>query len=566
MKLELSGITKRFGSLVANDHIDLTVQPGEIRALLGENGSGKTTLMNVLYGLLQPDEGEIRLDDRAVVIHSPRDAIAAGIGMVHQHFMLVPVFTVAENVTLGLERTRRFGLLDRRQARRDVRELSERYGLDVDPDAYVEDLPVGVQQRVEIIKALLREASVLVLDEPTSVLTPGETEDLFRIMRELRAGGRSIVFISHKLKEVQAIADTITVIRRGKVVGERPPSATDTELAALMVGRDVQLRVSKARATPGDVVLDVRGLTVVGDQGEPAVDDVSFQVRAGEILGVAGVQGNGQTELCEALIGLRSATGSVFLKDRDLSRAAPRERLRAGIGYIPEDRQEDGIVGEFSVADNLILDLYDRPPFASGIAMDLDAIRKNAVSRVAEFDVRTTSVGTPARTLSGGNQQKVIVAREVSRDIGVLLASQPTRGLDVGSIEFVHRRIIEQRDQGVAVIIVSSELDEIYALADRIAVMYEGKITGFRPPTVSVEELGLLMAGGGGSDGRPEMAEPTGRNEHPEPAPQDDMPGPASQQDPPAPAGQHDLSRPAGQPDAVPPAARPDDSEAAGPS
>ena len=566
MKLELSGITKRFGSLVANDHIDLTVQPGEIRALLGENGSGKTTLMNVLYGLLQPDEGEIRLDDRAVVIHSPRDAIAAGIGMVHQHFMLVPVFTVAENVTLGLERTRRFGLLDRRQARRDVRELSERYGLDVDPDAYVEDLPVGVHQRVEIIKALLREASVLVLDEPTSVLTPGETEDLFRIMRELRAGGRSIVFISHKLKEVQAIADTITVIRRGKVVGERPPSATDTELAALMVGRDVQLRVSKARATPGDVVLDVRGLTVVGDQGEPAVDDVSFQVRAGEILGVAGVQGNGQTELCEALIGLRSATGSVFLKDRDLSRAAPRERLRAGIGYIPEDRQEDGIVGEFSVADNLILDLYDRPPFASGIAMDLDAIRKNAVSRVAEFDVRTTSVGTPARTLSGGNQQKVIVAREVSRDIGVLLASQPTRGLDVGSIEFVHRRIIEQRDQGVAVIIVSSELDEIYALADRIAVMYEGKITGFRPPTVSVEELGLLMAGGGGSDGRPEMAEPTGRNEHPEPAPQDDMPGPASQQDPPAPAGQHDLSRPAGQPDAVPPAARPDDSEAAGPS
>jgi simple sugar transport system ATP-binding protein len=518
VKLELSGITKRFGSLVANDHIDLTVQPGEIRALLGENGAGKTTLMNILYGLLRPDEGEIRLDGKAVVIRSPRDAIAARIGMVHQHFMLVPVFTVAENVTLGLERTRRFGLLDRRQARRDVRELSERYGLNVNPDAYVEDLPVGVQQRVEIIKALMREASVLVLDEPTSVLTPGETEDLFRIMRELRAGGRSIVFISHKLKEVQAIADTITVIRRGKVVGERPPTATDNELAALMVGRDVQLRVSKTEARPGDVVLDVRGLTVTGDQGSPAVDDVSFQVRAGEILGVAGVQGNGQTELCEALIGLRPATGSVFLKDRDLSAAAPRERLRAGIGYVPEDRQEDGLVGEFPVADNLILDLYDRPPFASGIALNLDAIGKNAVSRVAEFDVRTTSIATPTRTLSGGNQQKVIVAREMGRDIGVLLASQPTRGLDVGSIEFVHRRIISQRDQGVAVIIVSSELDEIYALADRIAVMYEGKITGFRPPTVSVEELGLLMAGGGGSDERPETAEPTGGNEHPEPA------------------------------------------------
>jgi len=501
VELELHGITKRFGSLVANDHIDLTVQPGEIRALLGENGAGKTTLMNVLYGLMQPDEGEILLDGKAVVIRSPKDAIAARIGMVHQHFMLVPVFTVAENVTLGLERTRRLGLLDRRQARRDVRELSERYGLDVDPDAYIEDLPVGVQQRVEIIKALLREASVLVLDEPTSVLTPGETEDLFRIMRELRAGGRSVVFISHKLKEVQAIADTITVIRRGKVVGERPPTAADTELAELMVGRAVQLRVSKAAARPGEVVLDVRGLTVAGEHGAAAVDDVSFQVRAGEILGLAGVQGNGQTELCEALIGLLPvAAGSVLVDGTDISSASPRDRLRGGIGYIPEDRQEDGLVGDFSVADNLILDVYDRQPFASGIALDLDAIEKNAIIRVAEFDVRTSSIATPTRTLSGGNQQKVIVAREVSRDIRVLLASQPTRGLDVGSIEFVHRRIVEQRDRGVAVVIVSSELDEIYALADRIAVMYEGKITGFRPPTVSVGELGLLMAGASDSE------------------------------------------------------------------
>jgi general nucleoside transport system ATP-binding protein len=539
VKLELTGITKRFGSLVANDHIDLTVEPGEIRALLGENGAGKTTLMNVLIGLVQPDAGEIRVDGKLVVIHSPKDAIAARIGMVHQHFMLVPVFTVAENVTLGLEPTRAFGLLDRRRARSDVRKLSERYGLQVDPDAYVEDLPVGVQQRVEIIKTLMRDASVLILDEPTSVLTPGETDDLFRIMRELRAGGRSIVFISHKLREVQAIADTITIIRRGKVVGERPPTATDTELAALMVGRPVQLRVSKRPAQPGDVVLGVQHLTVAGEHGTPAVDDVSFQVRAGEILGVAGVQGNGQTELCEALLGLRPASGSVLLNGRDVSHATPRDRLRAGIGYIPEDRREDGLVGDFSVADNMILDVYDRRPFASGIALDLSAIRDNAVSRVAEFDVRTTSVDTPTQTLSGGNQQKVILAREIGRDIKVLLASQPTRGLDVGSIEFVHRRIVEQRDQGVAVLIVSSELDEIYALADRIAVMYEGKITGFRTPEVSVEELGLLMAGGSG-DGQPGADLPetavTGRSGSSEP------PDPAAE----APADPPDNSAPAG--------------------
>jgi len=497
VKLELRGITKRFGSLVANDGIDLVVQPGEIRALLGENGAGKTTLMNVLYGLMQPDEGEILLDDKPIAINSPRDAIRAKIGMVHQHFMLVPVFTVAENVTLGSEPVRKgpLGLLDRRTARREVLALSERFGLRVDPDAIVEELPVGVQQRVEIIKALLRDAQVLVLDEPTAVLTPHETEDLFRIMRELREGGRSIIFISHKLKEVQAIADNITVIRRGKVVGERPPATSSTELASLMVGRSVQLRVSKEPAKPGDVVLDVQDLTVAGERGERSVRDVSFQVRAGEILGMAGVQGNGQTELCEALIGLRPSTGSVLLNGTDLSHAPTRVRLHAGIGYVPEDRSEDGLVADFSVADNLILDLYDQPPYASGIALNLDTIRESAVRQVEEYDVRTTSVDTPAGTLSGGNQQKVVVAREMGRDVKLLLVSQPTRGLDVGSIEFVHKRLVAQRDAGAAVLIVSSELDEIYALADRIAVMYEGRIVAFRPPTISEQELGLLMAG-----------------------------------------------------------------------
>ena len=505
MELELKGITKRFGSLVANDRIDLSVAPGQVHALLGENGAGKTTLMNVLYGLLQPDEGQILIDGKPAAFHSPRDAIAAGIGMVHQHFMLVPVFTVAENVTLGIEETRRSGLLDRRRTRQDVRELSRRYGLEVDPDALVENLPVGIQQRVEIVKALVREATVLILDEPTAVLTPAETEDLFRIIRQLKDGGRSIVFISHKLKEVQAIADTITVLRRGKVVGQRPPGTTEDELASLMVGRDVQLRVSKEAAKPGDVVLDVADLTVADETGRIWVNGVSFGVRAGEILGVAGVQGNGQTELCEALMGLRpTASGQVTLHGRDLTHATPRQRLHAGVAYVPEDRQEDGLVGEFSVADNMVLDTYDRPPYASGIKLNLDAIASNAAERVKEFDVRTTSVDAPVSTLSGGNQQKVILAREVGREHKVLVASQPTRGLDVGSIEFVHRRIVEQRDKGVAVLIVSAELDEIYALADRIAVMYEGKITGFRPPTVPAEELGLLMAGATDQDPGPE--------------------------------------------------------------
>jgi simple sugar transport system ATP-binding protein len=501
VKLELKGITKRYGSLVANDHIDLTVEQGQIHALLGENGAGKTTLMNVLYGLVRPDEGEILIDGQPQHFGSPGDAIRAGIGMVHQHFMLVPVFTVAENVTLGMERTRVLGLLDRRRMRRDVRELSERYGLEVDPDALVEDLPVGVQQRVEIVKALMRDASVLILDEPTSVLTPLETEELFRIMRDLRAGGRSLVFISHKLKEVQEIADTITVIRRGRVVGERPPTTSDAELASLMVGRSVQLRVTKPPASPGDVRLDVQGLTVANEQGKSGLDEVSFQVRAGEILGVAGVQGNGQTELCEALLGLvPAAAGAVWLEGQDLTHATPRQRLHSGIGYIPEDRQEDGLVAGFSVGENLMLDVYNEPPYSSGIALDLGTINRTAAERVADFDIRTTSTATSVGTLSGGNQQKVILAREIGREVRLLVASQPTRGLDVGSIEFVHRRIVEQRDQGLGVLLISSELDEIYALSDRIAVMYEGKITGFRDPDVPAEELGMLMAGATDAD------------------------------------------------------------------
>ncbi len=519
MELELRGITKRFGPLTANDGISIAVAPGQVHALLGENGAGKTTLMNVLYGLTQPDEGEILTDGKPQKFGSPKDAIEAGIGMVHQHFMLVPVFTVAENVTLGIESgdfsrggsggssppgiRSRVGLLNRRKTRRDVADLSHRYGLDVDPDALVEDLPVGIQQRVEIVKALVRQANVLILDEPTAVLTPAETEELFRIIRQLKDGGTSVIFISHKLKEVQAIADTITVLRRGKVVGQRTPPVTEDDLASLMVGRNVQLRVSKQPAQPGEVVLDVADLTVADPSGLP-VNGLSFDVRAGEILGIAGVQGNGQTELCEALMGLRpTAGGSVTLNGRDLTRASPRARLLAGVAYVPEDRREDGLVGPFSVAENLILDMYDRSPYSSRINLNLPAIRANARARIEEFDIRTGSPATPAGTLSGGNQQKVILAREVGREHKVLIASQPTRGLDVGSIEFVHRRIIEQRDHGVAVIIVSSELDEIYALADRIAVIYEGKITGFRGPDVPTAELGRLMAGGADSSGVP---------------------------------------------------------------
>jgi ABC-type uncharacterized transport system ATPase subunit len=497
VRLELRGITKRFDNQVANDSIDLVVEPGEIHALLGENGAGKSTLMNVLYGLLQPDEGEIVINDEPRRISSPADAIKAGIGMVHQHFMLVPVFTVADNVMLGAEATRTpLGFLDRRAARRKVRELSDRYHLDVDPDAVVENLPVGVQQRVEILKAMLRDADLLVLDEPTAVLTPAETEDLFAIMRELRAQGHSVVFITHKLKEVQAIADRITVIRRGEVVGTALPTASEEELASLMVGRNVQLTVDKSAAAPGDVVLAIDDLVVI-DGGQAVVDHVTLDVRAGEIVAVAGVQGNGQTELVEALLGLRRPTsGSISIAGQPISTKTTRQVLEQGVGYVPEDRREDGLVSSFSVADNLVLDLIDRPPFASGIALHTDEIRANAEHRVQEFDIRTTSIDLPAGSLSGGNQQKVVLAREMSRPLRVLVASQPTRGLDIGSIEFVHKRLVEERSEQTAILIVSSELDEVLALADRIAVMYRGRIVGVLPGDgASREQVGLMMAG-----------------------------------------------------------------------
>jgi ABC-type uncharacterized transport system ATPase subunit len=497
LKLELRGITKRFGSLLANDHIDLTVEPGEIHALLGENGAGKSTLMNILYGLSRPDEGEILVDGKPVTFGRPKDAIAAGIGMVHQHFMLVPVFTVAENVVLGTERTNRIGLLDRRRARADVLRVSKEYGLAVDPDALVENLPVGVQQRVEIIKSLLRDANLLILDEPTAVLTPGETEDLFAVMRSLQSSGRSIVFITHKLKEVQQMADTITVIRQGRVAGTLAPSASDDELAALMVGRAVRFAPEKAAASLGEKVLDVQDLSVADDLGNTAVKELSFAIRAGEILAIAGVQGNGQTELCEALVGLRPVMGGQFLLGgRHLTGRSTREILHAGVGYIPEDRQAEGLVTGFTVAENLVLDTYGGPPFSRGLALNLEVIDNNATKRVEQFDIRTQSIHTPASSLSGGNQQKVVVARELSRPLRLLIASQPTRGVDVGSIEFMHRTIVEERNKGAAVLLVSTELDEIAALADRIAVMYEGRIVAFRPAEVSRQELGVLMCGG----------------------------------------------------------------------
>jgi simple sugar transport system ATP-binding protein len=496
--LELRGITKRFPGVLANDQIDLTLEEGEILALLGENGAGKTTLMNVLYGLYTPDEGEIFVRGSKAEIHDPHDAIDLGIGMVHQHFMLVPVFTVTENVMLGVESTRGGVFLDREESAERIRDISTRFGLKVDPDALVENLSVGIQQRVEIIKVLYRQADILILDEPTAVLTPQEVEDLFIVIRSLVEQGKSLIFITHKLNEVLAIADRIMVLRNGKMVGSTTPDqATEQSLASMMVGREVILEVEKSPAQPEEVVLDVKNLKVMGDRGLVAVEDATFQVRVGEILGIAGVQGNGQTELVEALTGLREIeSGKVTILGKDTTRASPRKIREAGSAHVPEDRQLDGLVLPFSVADNLVLNTYYEPPFAKGLNLKHEQIERVAQERVEQFDVRTPTIFVPASNLSGGNQQKVIVAREFSRPIKLLIASQPTRGLDVGSIEYIHSRILEKRDEGCAILLVSPELDEILSLADRIAVMFEGKVVAILPAEEATRErLGLLMAG-----------------------------------------------------------------------
>ncbi|MBE9478519.1 MAG: ABC transporter ATP-binding protein [Chloroflexi bacterium] len=496
--LELRNITKRFPGVLANDDINLTLEEGEIHALLGENGAGKTTLMNILYGLYQPDEGEVLVRGKKVEIHDPGDAIAEGIGMVHQHFMLIPVFTVTENVMLGEESLRTGNFLDRATASQRITNISEQFHLEVDPDVYVQDIAVGVQQRVEIIKLLYRNADILIFDEPTAVLTPQEADELFKIMHSLTEQGKSIIFITHKLREVLEVADRISVLRRGKMVGTTTPKkASKSKLAEMMVGREVQLGVEKNPPKVGDAVLKVNDLVVMNDRGQVAVDGISIEVHAGEILGVAGVQGNGQTELVEAITGLRPPLeGTIHFLEDEISQATPREITELGAAHVPEDRQRDGLILPFPVADNLVLNTYYLPPFTQGVVMQQEAIVESAVERIEEFDIRTPGPQTPAGSLSGGNQQKLIVAREFSRPIKLLIASQPTRGLDVGSIEFIHGRILEKRDEGVAVLLISPELDEIIDLSDRIAVMYRGKIvdtlTGGK---VTKEQIGLLMAG-----------------------------------------------------------------------
>jgi simple sugar transport system ATP-binding protein len=498
--LEVKGITKRFPGVIACGRINLTLHKGEILALLGENGAGKSTLMNILYGLYHPDEGEIWIKGEKVDLQGPRDAIDRGVGMVHQHFQLVSVMTVAENVVLGAEIVGPLDRLDKHEARKQVAELSEKYGLKVDPRAVIEDLSVGMQQRVEIIKALYRHADILILDEPTAVLTPQEANELFRVMRDLSNQGVSIIFITHKLKEVLAVADSIGVLRRGEMVGTVDPAeATEESLAALMVGREVVLQVGKAEAHPGETMLHVQNLVVRDDREQLAVQGLDLDVRSGEILGVAGVQGNGQRELVEALTGLRPAeAGLILLDGEDITHFTPRKVTQKKVAHIPEDREKHGLIMSYSIADNLVLNQYYEAPFSRRGVINHEAIRENGQELVDKYDIRTPSVMNLAGSLSGGNKQKVIVAREFSRPVKLLIASQPTRGLDVGSIEFIHNQIIDQRDDGVAVLLVSAELDEVLGLADRVAVIFDGKIVKTLPISEATRErVGLLMAGSG---------------------------------------------------------------------
>jgi simple sugar transport system ATP-binding protein len=500
LAVDMRAITKQFPGVLANDHVDFSVRAGEIHALVGENGAGKSTLMNTLYGLIHPDSGEIYINGKLVHIAGPRDAIALGIGMVHQHFMLIPVFSVGENIMLGREPVASYGFYDRARARRLINDLTKQYGLALDPDARMGDLPVGLQQRAEIVKVLYRGADILILDEPTGVLTPQESKELFRVLRDLVKAGKTIIFISHKLNEVLEISDRITVMRRGKVVGHLVTKETnEEEIATMMVGRAVLLRVDKKPAKPGAVVMRVENVTANSDQGVPALRGISFELRAGEILGIAGVEGNGQSELMEVLAGTRRATGGrVVLGEREITTYDARTERDAGVAFIPEDRRGAGLVLTFSIAENTILGRERSPRFSwRELVLKLVAIREWARRLVREFDVRTPSIDVAVRNLSGGNQQKVIVAREIGSEPKVLLAAQPTRGVDIGAIEFIHRRIVQERDGGTAVLLVSAELDEVRSLSDRIAVMYEGRIVSIESPDTPEERLGLLMTGGG---------------------------------------------------------------------
>lgn len=495
MPLELRGVSKSFGNLIANDQINLKVGKGEIHAILGENGAGKSTLMNIVYGLLQPDSGEILVDDQTVKIYEPSDAIKHGIGMVHQHFMLIPVFTVAENIALGREKSK-FGIMSLAEIKTKIKKLSDEFKFDINPDAIIEDLPVGVQQRVEIVKALMYDAKVLILDEPTAVLTPQETDELLNVMKVLKSKGTSIIFITHKLREVKEVADKITIIRLGKVVGTQLPAATQEELANLMVGRQVDLAPNKTVFNPGSNVLEINNLNIFNDAGRKVVNNLSLNIRAGEIVAIAGVQGNGQSELARALLNLeKHSSGSIKLDGREIQGSTVRDSLRAGIAYIPESRELDGLISTFTIKENLILDIHDLEPVASSGQLNRAYIENNATTLVKEFDVRTQSIEDPSSSLSGGNKQKVVLARELSREVKLVVAAQPTRGLDVGSIEFVYEKLLAERANKKAILLISSELDEVMELADRIAVIYKGEIVGIVDSDVSREKLGLMMAG-----------------------------------------------------------------------